>query len=936
MHPCGPLWNGEPMMDATDDENNPTSEGTSDDTVADSVMDSMAAALESAGISLAEPSEETEENKKYSEDVLRQVLADQNIEDEEGFITFAKTMDGDENGYLNKRELLDAAEAWLHMNENEGTEQEMSVEEEVNALLQQGEESSRKNDSKKALAAFNKAISIDPSCDMAWFNRGVLLEAQQDARGARQAFQICLDLNEEHAPATANLAILLERIGDETGAYEMATRALVFFPGHPTLSELQSRCKGSNESIEMEAMPIVEPTQTFSEAQVKKAMQETGATDREAVLAEAVHHDDGNENLEFSELMAAAEVVAATEVVEINLQGQPALLHEAVEPLATAEHETVPLPERQQTVVSTPPLVVEPVPVPQIEAVNLDSLVEQATELIKAGAAADALNLLKPHLKTIGAQHAPSWRIAGGAMARLNLDDHAIGALTHAQSLDPSQASGWFNLGSIHQRRGEHQQAITAYMSALGAQPDYLKASLKCSILCYETGDIENYLIATRSVLSSDANNAVRTQLIEVLIGLAEGEANVIESAQGLPPTLPEGPHLAQEALQMLGVGATALHARAHTASNDHVQAVTTWKALIQNDGTNPVNWRGLARALENAGDLETAQKCHAKATALDGTIPPSLETNPAPVVPQGTTLATLPPTVQPSQPAPAPAYPAPAMSAPTQPAPEPSYPAPALSAPTQPAPEPVYPAPAYSPPPQEAPEPPHPDEAAADFYMGALGLNNEPQAPEFAPQAPAAPAPSPGYDLANDPLMQPLPVQRTEPQVAPQPEVDLAKAALDAAARVAVQTTGEVNSMSIANQDIAWYNQGVQLIEDGKYDKALSSFDRAIPSFANDEDMLIRILNGKGNAYYYLEQYPKCVESYHQAMLIRPAEVRGKTLYNMGSAYAEMERYPDAIKCFEQSIPRGLLKEEVARAKDQIRRCSILQKERDRKRRRA
>jgi tetratricopeptide (TPR) repeat protein len=140
---------------------------------------------------------------------------------------------------------------------------------------------------------------------------------------------------------------------------------------------------------------------------------------------------------------------------------------------------------------------------------------------------------------------------------------------------------------------------------------------------------------------------------------------------------------------------------------------------------------------------------------------------------------------------------------------------------------------------------------------------------------------------------------------------------------------------MSIANQDIAWYNQGVQLIEDQKYDKALSSFDRALPSFANDDEMLIRILNGKGNAYYYLEQYPKCVEAYHQAMLIRPSEVRGKTLYNMGSAYAEMERYPDAIKCFEQSIPRGLQQDEVARARDQIRRCSILQKERDRKRRR-
>jgi hypothetical protein len=51
-----------------------------------------------------------------------------------------------------------------------------------------------------------------------------------------------------------------------------------------------------------------------------------------------------------------------------------------------------------------------------------------------------------------------------------------------------------------------------------------------------------------------------------------------------------------------------------------------------------------------------------------------------------------------------------------------------------------------------------------------------------------------------------------------------------------------------------------------------------------------------------------------------------------MGTAYAEMERYQDAIKCFEQSIPRGLSTSEAKRAKDQIRRCTILDKERMRK----
>jgi len=52
-----------------------------------------------------------------------------------------------------------------------------------------------------------------------------------------------------------------------------------------------------------------------------------------------------------------------------------------------------------------------------------------------------------------------------------------------------------------------------------------------------------------------------------------------------------------------------------------------------------------------------------------------------------------------------------------------------------------------------------------------------------------------------------------------------------------------------------------------------------------------------------------------------------------MGTAYAEMERYKDAIKCFEQAIPRGLADEAKRRAKDQIRRCNILQKAVDKKR---
>ena len=189
-----------------------------------------------------------------------------------------------------------------HVN-NTGASDTDSVVNQVESLLISGEEASRSGDSKSALAAFNKAISLDPSSDMAWFNRGVLLEAQQDARGARQAFQICLDVNPNHAPATANLCILLERIGDDVGAYDMAVKALEFYPGHPSILEVKKRCQGSGSTKDIESMEKVEQIEIYDQRDIDKVVEETGLTDVDALLDEAVHHDtDDNQQLDIGEL----------------------------------------------------------------------------------------------------------------------------------------------------------------------------------------------------------------------------------------------------------------------------------------------------------------------------------------------------------------------------------------------------------------------------------------------------------------------------------------------------------------------------------------------------------------------------------------------------------------------------------------------------------
>ena len=709
-----------------------------------------------------------------------------------------------------------------------------NTEEMVEVLLTVGEERSRRDDVKGALAAFNKAIALDPSCDMAWFNRGVLLEAQQDARGARQSFQICLDLNEEHAPATANLSILLERIGDLEGAYSMAEKALTFFPGHPALVQLKERCKDSGISVTMEAMqPSLEVTQSVDMKVVEEIAEEAGIANPDDLLQEAIHHDhDEDAELSVEELQSAAEVVVAQQ--EIVREIEPDV-----------------------------PELPEPEPEP---TVDIDALVEQATASIKDGNPKEALALLKPHLKTVGAQHAPAWRIAGGAMARMDLDNHAIAAMTHAQNLEPSHAPGWFNLGSVQQRSDLTQEALSSYKRAIEADAEYVKAAEKMADLAKEKGLIESYMEAARILIGMDGSHAIRSDFIDMLLQLAQGESDVLDQVAGLPPTLPAGPEMAKEALDFMDPEASPERARALSLSLQHSDAVLMWKELIKLEQDSSDHWTGLARSLEQAGDLETAQKCHAKAASLANAEPEvlstaatapseSVEVNPTPLdpaIPEATVVGSLDAEVQSAQP---------------------STSSPLLVE--------------------------SPAEQSAQASL----------------------------------LLTPIEPQQTSVESAPQPEVDLAKAALDAAQTVATNVPQSITSNAISNQDVTWFNQGVQLIDDKKYKEALSCFDRALPAFAGDDAMIIRILNNRGNAYYFLEEYPKCVESYHQAMLIRPTEVRGETLYNMGTAYAEMERYKDAIKCFEQAIPRGLADEAKRRAKDQIRRCNILQKALDKKR---
>lgn len=688
--------------------------------------------------------------------------------------------------------------------------------EDLDSLITQGELLVSEGREHQALKIFNRVIATDPSNAMAWFNRGVIHEMSGQVDEATKAFKVCLDMQADHGPAAANLAVLLDRTGNTSEAATFAHRALKSFPSHPDLARISNQGPA-------EASPSIE-TEVVSSATIE-------------------------------------ETTAA--VVE-------------------------PEPE--------PQVIEEPVAAP---VMDLDAIVEEAANFIKQNQPEQGLELLRDLLHNEAAEHPRAWRVAAASMARLSLIDNAIEAFTYALDLDNTDAASWYNLGALHRRNGHEETAVTCFDAALGLRPDYTKASSALAEIHSNNGSLTLAIKSWRALLSHEPNHAGGPTFSGILIAIAEGEGEVLEMATEIPATLPEGPELASEALKYIPDNGASenvkLRARAMTLSGSYPEAVKAWRSLIETDRDNPELWIGMRKTFIAAGDHMTAEKCQAKITSLTGESPPTPEISELPV-----TTHTEPEPVQELE-----------IQAPIEETPQ-------IEQTTEPE--------------EVANDDPWADDPWGDVDSPTDSVDTSDSIIEETTQ-------STEQIIAAEEILdstpEPEPIQQEEAS----PEVDLAKAALDVQTNTPVPEilgSGRIDSSSISNQDVQWYNKGLTLLTEEKYTEALACFDRALPTFVNDDDMVVRILNARGNAFYYLKEFSKCIDAYHEAMRVNPAGVTGATLYNMGTAYAEVERFSDAIKCFEQGMSEKrvspLQGDHAKMAKEQIRRCKLLLKEQEKK----
>ena len=143
------------------------------------------------------------------------------------------------------------------------------------------------------------------------------------------------------------------------------------------------------------------------------------------------------------------------------------------------------------------------------------------------------------------------------------------------------------------------------------------------------------------------------------------------------------------------------------------------------------------------------------------------------------------------------------------------------------------------------------------------------------------------------------------------------------------VRSAPVVEERGSLDDSLGWYNMGINLLNEGKNDEALSSFEKAIGGCPSSEvELRVKAQNGRGNALYNEGRYPESIVAYHTAIGLDPKSVSGRTLFNMGSSYAAVEMFDDAIKCFSQSLERGLDESEAELCEKQISRCRVLARE--------
>ncbi|MBJ99923.1 MAG: hypothetical protein CMB48_02930 [Euryarchaeota archaeon] len=480
-------------------------------------------------------------------------------------------------------------------------------------LISEGEFLYRKGRYADSLRVFNHVISLDPSQYLAWFNRGVLLETKGDLKGAQQSFEIALDLDSSFAPAAANLAVLLDRIGDYTEATKWALTAMSTFDGHPLLKAIVDKSSGA-----IQKSPVKDWKEVSGWGSAKKGNAPTPAIMVPPEKGEEVVFEGGPEEISSYEFNKEdVEDVMAKHGIE----NQEVLLREAT--MHDRDTNLVLDKEELEIAAKTVKFIdekIDNINIPNKE-IDISSLEDEVRGLIKSGEPEKAIELVSTNLNE-SAITAPLWALSGGAKAKLGELDSAIRDLKKSIELDPSSSTAHHNLGVMLKKSLRNEEALKHFEEALDLDSEYLKAAKNLANTAKEVGRSDLEIKGYRTLLRENSSHPNRLDFVKLLISMAKAESEVLGYTEQ-PLTIKEGPSLAKEALLHLrsetSLEESMLIPEAMSLADQQPEAVKEWRKLLENYPNDAKIWLGLSNCLEKMGEFEKAEKCKVKYNELTG-----------------------------------------------------------------------------------------------------------------------------------------------------------------------------------------------------------------------------------------------------------------------------------------------------------------------------
>lgn len=528
-----------------------------------------------------------------------------------------------------------------------------------------------------------------------------------------------------------------------------------------------------------------------------------------------------------------------------------------------------------------------------------DMQMNRAADMLRSGDSLNVITMIEGEFIQKYSTQARPHKILGAAYALQDRVEDAISSFTTGLNIDNNDAPGWYNLGRLHIRNGYPDAGFTCFRASQMVDSSHVSSARSIVEHLRQTEDYSKLVPAWIHLSTLEDLGESSSELARILVEIGEGESIMIESNPDLPRTLPEGPELGQTAVDLLKDEQTELMVRALSLSGDHTEATRICKSILESNTNDPSAWRLMAKVLESQGNSDRATQCRDKANKLEGGLELSSHNLNEPEV--------------------------------------------QLEVETD-IPEPIEVI-------QASENNIDTEEDEVDPWADLVNDGKNEESPltsgliepelqisesdeSIVENTVIVPTPVRESSISASDLLAPVEQDNIKSEPESNPEVDLAKAALDAASKMIPDSyvAASSDSGAMSNSSVEWYNKALFLMEDKKYSEALSCFDKALVGSAEDEDLAIRVLNGRGHAFYYMEQYPEAIKAYFEAMRINKDKVTGATLYNMGTAYAFVELYDDAIKCFKQAMPRGLENDQKKMCKEQIKRCNELQKIQKRK----